>query len=469
MAEVDTSSYLKPTNPVPKGALDQLQDYQKVESNRIGIDQQKLKLANDHWSLANEALGKLIYDPELNASKIQDKAQELLKLGVMTPDHFSEFVSRIPGSYQLQKDPQALQKYLATTRNQGLANMEALNWFAGNNPHLEDMGSGKQPVTNVQGRVQATGPVTATGLPPTTPGYQKPNAEFPQGRVAPIGPAQSPGLPVGGSPASAPLSPKPVQTISSRLPVQSPNATGRTLPEGASINSPQAFNGRFTGITPGEPPPGQMEAAEIAGKGSGEALARARQSAGNFQREIFPLTQAIPAMEKLGTKGTGPGTETLNHIASFILSNVPGVSEKDPAFANVPTYDKAKKYMVDFVNQTGNTGTNDKLAAAFAGNPSVNISNAAAVDVLKSALSLRLMQQAQYLEFEKSSKPDSEFSKFIAQKNNQLDPRAFGVNYMSPEAKQKLKEQLSKNPKEKELFEKSIQIAHDAGYIVLGK
>ena len=125
------------------------------------------------------------------------------------------------------------------------------------------------------------------------------------------------------------------------------------------------------------------------------------KTAARYQRDIFPLKEAIPALERLGTKGTGPGTETINNIKSFVLSNVPGVKESD-FNGTVGDYDKAKKYLTDFVNQTGSTGTNDKLAAAFAGNPSVHISNAAAQDVAKSALALRRMQQAQIIEFEKT-------------------------------------------------------------------
>src|SRR5262249_38844427 len=132
----------------------------------------------------------------------------------------------------------------------------------------------------------------------------------------------------------------------------------------------------------------------------------------------------------LGSKGTGPGTETTNHLKSFLITNVPGVSQSS-FNGTVEDYDKAKKYLTDFVNQNGNTGTNDKLAAAFAGNPSVGISNAAAVDVAKSALALRRMKQAQLVEFEKSGLPDSEFAKWASRWQINHDPRAFGFDMMT--------------------------------------
>jgi hypothetical protein len=212
-----------------------------------------------------------------------------------------------------------------------------------------------------------------------------------------------------------------------------------------------------TGLAPGIAAPMQA---------SGEQLANDRTRAASFQRDIFPLMQAIPDLEKLGTKGTGPGTDTINNLKSFVLSNVPGIKASDfSPLSTVADYDKAKKYLTDFVNQTGNSGTNDKLAASFAGNPSVHISNAAAVDVAKSALALRRMQQAQLLMFEQSGLPASQYSQWVAQTTNKFDPRAFGIDMMNAQAKQKLLAQLNKNPTEKANFEATLKSAQGLGFL----
>jgi hypothetical protein len=303
-------------------------------------------------------------------------------------------------------------------------------------------------------------PIATTKLPVTTqetqdnpnlPNYGQPRYTAPSNGplVAPPQPNLGP-LPVG----SRTLPDGSVQTVGPNqapLPVQSPTPAQSVA---------QRFPGGAAGL-----PPGAAEAENIAGGASGTQLAQARAQAANYQRDVFPLMQAIPALEKLGTKGTGPGTETINHLKSFVLSTVPGINEKDPVFNSVPTYDKAKKYLTDFVNQTGNSGTNDKLAAAFAGNPSVGISNAAAVDVAKSALALRRMQQAQIQTFERLGLPASQFSSWTAKQNNELDPRAFGVDMMSPEAKAKLSEQLRKNKTERDRFERSLEIAHSLQFV----
>lgn len=210
---------------------------------------------------------------------------------------------------------------------------------------------------------------------------------------------------------------------------------------------------------PVEPPPGVKKAMEVTASGSAEMLARARAHGADYQRQVFPLEQAIPALEKLGTTGTGPGTETFNHIKSFIASSgIPGIDVE-----KIKNYDEAKKYLTDFVNQTGNSGTNDKLAAAFAGNPSVNISNAAAVDVAKSAIALRRYEQAQLSAFERSGESDDRHAAFVSKWNVGHDPRAYGFDYMTPKQRKAVLDSLPKN--KRELFMMDVQDAAEQGLI----
>lgn len=206
-------------------------------------------------------------------------------------------------------------------------------------------------------------------------------------------------------------------------------------------------------------PPGVGEAQQAVGEASGRQLAGDLVASNNFRRSIYPLEQAIPALEQLGTTGTGPGTDQLNQVKSFLQSlGLPGFDQ-----TKIKNYDEANKYLTDFVNQTGNSGTNDKLAAAFAGNPSTKISNAAAVDVAKSALALRRMQQAQVLQFQASGLPEAQYSKWASSWQNRQDPRAYGFDQMSPETQQKLVGSL-KGP-ERQKFLESLQVADQNGVI----
>lgn len=250
------------------------------------------------------------------------------------------------------------------------------------------------------------------------------------------------------------------EAIATGTTIPGPKGEARQVLTGAAARGMAQPGGLQTGMQPGF-----NEAQVQTGAGSGAALNDARLRGLNYKQEVFPLEAAIPALEKLGKTGTGPGTEEFNHVKSFLQSaGIPGLDTD-----KIKNFDEAKKYLTDFVNQNGNTGTNDKLAAAFAGNPSVGVSNAAAVDVAKSALSLRRMKQAQLVEFEKSGLPDSEYTKWASRWQLGHDPRAFGFDMMAPEARKKVIESFpeGKNgaPGPRDLFKLQVMAAHNAGII----
>jgi hypothetical protein len=168
-------------------------------------------------------------------------------------------------------------------------------------------------------------------------------------------------------------------------------------------------------------------------------LATERSRAANYRREVYPLEQAIPALERLGKTGTGPGTEQVNQIKSFLQSaGVPGIDVK-----KIKDYDEAHKYLTDWVIANGDSSTNDKLAAAFSSNASTKISNAAAVDVAKAALSLRKMKQAQLEEFQASGLPDDKYGRWASEWNRKQDPRVYGWDYMTDEQRKHMLRSVS--------------------------
>ena len=499
--DIDTSSYQKPAAlPVQKSLLDQVQQYQQIDSTQLAQQQSKLNQANQALGYMTRAMGSL--GPDATKEQYLAVGQNAVKMGLVPPQMLNSYVER------LQAAPDAKSFYNEFT-TAAATNQETINYHLGQ-PGMMQNGQTATPIA--QSPKPGFGGIQSRGLPiqlqnppgtetvdanPTNPDGT-PNAAYGSKRL--LGPAGSQ-IPAGVTPADTGI---PGQYVpqGQRLPVQpgstapiQPNAvpTQRILPTQGNLTGPGKtitgvdvqdapnFNQRFAGAPSGPTtalPPGVGEAATQAGAAAGQQLASERQKAASFQRDIFPLAQAIPALEKLGTKGTGPGTETINKLKSFALSNIPGVKESDFGFGSVKDFDKLNKYFTDFVNQNGNTGTNDKLAAAFAGNPSVGISNAAAVDVAKSALALRRMQQSKYLAYEDSGLPADQASKFFANGQiklddgrtlsvGQLDPRAFGVDNMSDKAKKVLLDELNKNPREKELFDKSLQLANKHGYLAI--
>lgn len=468
MAEVDTSSYPRPAAPV--NALDTVaklgglqQQKQQIESGALGIDKQKLDLYNQHFQIMNSELANLANDPNTTKQEVLTRMHRIGDMFNMPKPVRAQMEAEFANAPDspLGKDGAGnpiLSRTLDMVIKRGMDIQQKVNAQYGANGTVADGATATPAKTYLRGGPVPSGAPIAVQAPPTQVEYDTNGKPVFRGSQNPQLPPNS--LPVqGGFPgqyqqggSTAPIVPHVVKT----LPI-----TQSQQP----VTSPVGPRGGSAGFAPGV-----AEAAKETGAASGAQLAQERAASANFQRDVFPLAQAIPALQSLGTKGTGPGTETLNHIKSFILSNVPGVTEKNfEGLSDVATYDKAKKYLTDFVNQTGNSGTNDKLAAAFAGNPSVSISNAAAVDVAKSALALRRMKQAAYMEFESKNLPDDQFSKHFAKRINEIDPRAFGVDMMTPEAKAKLKTQLSKNKIEAERFEKSLELAHNLGFITPSK
>src|SRR5216683_2052373 len=104
MAEVDTSSY--PHAAAQANPLDTVAKLQSIQSNQIGIDQNKLKLINDRYQIVNKALGTLLYKPDITAKDVVNTSQDLVKLGLSNPEQHAQFVTGIP------TDPNKLKKFL---------------------------------------------------------------------------------------------------------------------------------------------------------------------------------------------------------------------------------------------------------------------------------------------------------------------------------------------------------------------
>jgi hypothetical protein len=332
---------------------------------------------------ARENADGLLADPDLGNKDVTGKVWETLgrltKGDTMTAQHAVQFMEQFPNA----NTPDGLRRQkeaIKAVHFQTLDAMQKGNAALGQTQQIGTVGGTKLlgVPTFGDGPIQERGYQPNT-LPPTTQQYGANNKQTYVGGA-------------GNQPLELPgnnLQPSPAQPAPNRLGVTPPQNLLRPG-NGAPTRpvAPPSRNYQPPGSVVAAPPPGSIEAQKAAGTGSGEELVNARHRSLNYQQEVFPLEQAIPALEKLGPKGTGPGTESINHLKSFVLSNIPGADFKGLK-DDVATYDKAKKYLTDFVNQNGNSGTNDKLAASFAGNPSVNISNAAAVDVAKSALALR--------------------------------------------------------------------------------
>lgn len=447
---VDTSFYPKANSNSFLDTMSQVQGLKnaavqnqllQTETQRqgVGLSQDKITLAHQGFQWLSQGLGSLAQDPRIatpaGPAMLKQFAAQGVQQGWLTPEVANAEITNMP------QDPSQLPQYV---QNLNVRAQDAAGQFAqiyGNAGTINN-GNTIVPVTSspIMGvrRIGAdipvqTSPSERLGL------VQGTNAQG-QPTVTPAGVvAQQAGMnPLTGMPATAPN--QPVNHLqpypAGQAPVQAP-AGGGSVVTGAS--------------------PGALEAKKAVGTASGQQLAADTAQEANYQADITPLVKARDALIKLGPTGTGPGKDQINEAKSFLISN--GIMSPDES---VQAFDEAKKYLTQSA-QSGNPNTNDKLAAAFAGNPSVNVSNAAAVDVLKTALSLRRLQNAKVQAFNASGEQPDTYNQWATKFNSGQDPVAYGFDMMTPEQRTKYVKGLSVPARQK--FVASLQTATQLGLV----
>lgn len=464
MAEVDTSSY--PKGALPVSPLEVAGKLGSLQQQKLSIDQAKLDQANQGLTYMTRAMGAL--GPDAPKDAYIKAAADAVKLGLVPENQLQVFVQKA----QAAPNSKAFYDEFMTT---AASHQEQLNYHIGKNKDIEDNStiySGvERPASKGGGFVPAT--KMAVQPPPTqqnvdtrqtlpngqsNPNYGQPGiigASAPSG-VVPAGPS----LPVA-SPAGGPVAPQPRPRGLPVEPISKPAVSG---PTGPTIQRGTEFDDRFRGgpIATGLAP-GVSGAIETVGKQSGQDYATDLTRAKTFQNDIYPMHRVLDILKEEGPKAFGPGTEGLNSVKSALVTWLPNVDQK--TIDGVSNFEQAKKYLVQAARTAGNTGTNDQLAAAFEANPNVKMSGATIENVVKSNIALRRMQQAQTMLFGQQKLPPSEYSKWISENQNSLDPRAFGFDMMDATAKKKLIDSLGKDKKAYQKFETSLQFAHDADLI----
>jgi len=473
MAEINTDSYPKAALPVSPlemaGKLGSLQQQQQqIQSGAISIDKQKLDLMNTQFGLMNQELSTMIDDPSITKPQAAERLNRFAKTLKLPPEavnHMMEELNAAP----------SVKAFSENALRRGMDTQQRINQQYGVPETQQDNSTIYQGVRAPAAKGGGFVPATKMAVqPPPTQGNVdtrqtlpngQPNPNYGQpgiiGASAPSGvlPA-TPSLPVA-SPAGAAPAPQPRLRGLPVEPLPKPAVSG---PTGPTKQTGFDFNQRFAGepIATGLAP-GVSGAIETVGKKSGEDYATDLTRAKSFQSDIYPMHRVLDIVKEEGPKAFGPGTEGLNTVKSALVTWLPNVDQK--TIDGVSNFEQAKKYLVQAARTAGNTGTNDQLAAAFEANPNVKMSGATIENVVKSNIALRRMQQAQTLLFGQQNLPPSEYSKWISQNQNSLDPRAFGFDMMSPEAKKKLIDDLSKDKKAYQKFETSLQFAHDADLI----
>jgi hypothetical protein len=458
MADIDTSFYPRANQNSILDTLSQVQALKnagvqnqllQTEAQRagVGLSQDKINLAHQQFGQLSSFLGSLAQDPRISTDAgpglLKQATAQAVQQGWITPDIANSEIANMP------TDPAQIPQYLQSlnTRIQDAAGQFSKIY---GEPTTINNGNSivpvtASPLTGIR-RIGAdipvqTSPSERLSLVPGTNAQGQPTVT-PAGVIA-----QQAGMnPLTGVPATAPN--QPVNQLQPYPQGQAPVPAAQAPATGSSV---------VTG-----PSPGALEANKTVGAASGQQLAADTAQEANFQADIVPLQKARDALISLGTTGTGPGTEQINEIKSFAQSMGLGtLAGIDPD--KIKNFDEAKKYLTQYASQAGSPNTNDKLAAAFAGNPSVGISNAASVDVLKTAMSLRRMQNAKVRAFQASGEQPATYNQWAAKFNSSQDPVAYGFDMMSPEQRKKYVGGLSQAERQK--FVGSLQTATQLGLV----
>lgn len=429
MADIDVSFY--PKAPQGNAFLDTAQGAVGLANASVQNKQMQQDLVIQQVNSIVNGFSSLAAKPDLSPGDFQTLGQTLVDQGVLSPEVFAAEAKNIPAN----ASPDQLRQIATAYATRALDAGQRFSAQFGT-PTMVDSGNMLTPAT--------VSPLT--GIHPIGDPIQKTLSPSELASPATIG-VTGQGQPVQGTTGQF-LEAAGVNPLTAQPQAQPANPL---MPAAGPSPSSVPGGGVVTTL-----PAGAVEAQTNVGGESGNALAGDLARERTFQQDVAPLQKAIPALEKLGTTGTGPGTEQINEIVSFLQSmGLPGFDAE-----KIKDFDEARKYLTQYAQTAGDTGTNDKLAAAFAGNPSVGISNAAAVDVAKTALSLRRLQNAAVRSF--TGTPD-QYLQYVTNFNASQDPRAYGLDLMSQDARKKLIEGLKGDEKTK--FVQSLRTAIDLGLV----
>ena len=469
-SQVDTSMYTKGNSLM--GAANQAMDFvgagQRNKLMQTTNSQQQLQLFEGQMGQLYGLYSSLAAKgPNLSMGDIQDAGNFAVKNGLATSDQVGSLISSLPpnaSSTQLQQfvQDQAARSLDAHDRvatyvgsptsvnigGQTLFGRQNINGFILGN-------SANNTLTPAEKATQIPGGVTASGTPFNKPAIGVLNSEGydDAGNPASAGPSSAANLRTsqdtgfGANTASA--TPPPASMTSGP-------AAGTTAPQPAPNFDPNAPLPNPQGGVLSEAPLGVK--ARVAA--AAQQYAADQTDAANFQQKNLALNKAYQALVRLGPQGTGPGKDQLNTVKAFL--NAWGAPAGD--VQNLSDFAEAKKYLVANLLANGDTATNDKLAATSAANPTVDINNGAAQDIVATAIAQQRIGVARLRMAQAQGIDESQYPKWLAnQFTPNLDPRAYEFDLLSPTAKAKLVNGMS-DP-EFAAFQSQLADAQKYGYV----
>lgn len=380
----------------------------------VGLQGDQLKNATDNFTTLNNYVTPLLAKPNVTRDDVYQTAVEAVTAGHVKPEIVSQLLSGMP---QNDAEVPAWLKQHQLTLEQIKGSL------------FGEMNPTPQMVSTPQGQIpysmpQVGQPHSVGAMIPNIPGptTQRYNPETRQMEY--VGNLPSGGTATGGG-----------------------NAQGVGLAPGTAASAPF---------------------------GTTEDSSRSVQAFNNLQDRNttapIRINQIREALIGIRSAATGPGTDYVNAVKRFAITQAPEISKSIGINADeVVSRDKADKYMTQYANNASaafGPSTDARLASTITGNANSHIANLAADQVLVANMALEKMAQTQAAAFLATGKPKAGFLDWSSKWNNAADVRGFMLEDMPAKERIDMLTKLKKSkPGEYNNVMNSFQAAVDAGII----
>lgn len=439
MPGIDTSMY---TQSQPNAFLGTAQQAVGIQGQQLANQQAHQDLVKGQVQYLAGGLGILANKPDLSQDDMANFAQNALKEGIISPQTYQVEMQNVQAA---GNDPAKLRPLAANYAQRALdAGAQFQSTFGtptsvstGSNTVLGNQNPFTGAFTPASSVQQGMAPGDANSLVDVT---------MSDGSQRQVPKSQAAGLVSGSNQLT--------QAAPAGQAAQG-NVTGSTFAPGTGV----PLAAPPSGPTPGVIPSAQQSSMFQASTAQYQA---AKANDANYTANLIPLQKMI---ELLPQTQTGLGAETTTNLAKVAQTfgiNLPGSSTQ------ADYYSQLEKYANVLARSSGAAPNSDaQLLASMSSNPNVTMNNAAAQDVAKTMLALQRMQHAAITTAQQQGMDNTpqSYSTFASQWGAQQDPRAYGVDLMTPEAKAALRKELSGDPAAAAKFANSYTIAKQAGVL----
>lgn len=438
MAEINTDSYIKPPAlPAQKSLLDQVGQYQQLESNSLTISKQKLDQVNQQFGLMNQELSGLA-----DGNPTKEEAEKRLTTFAKTYGFKPEVTNHMLNELHASPD---VKSFAEKALIRGQTTQEKLNQIYGNQNYVGN-GQTNTPVMQSQMRgIRPNGAPIQQQIPPTAEVRDTDNRPVLQGPTPAIA---APGTVT--SPGQLPVRQVPTQAIPSYVSPPRSN-TGTTI--NSTHNS--VVQNRFP--APSGPVVGSSPLFEEGKKAYTEDQALATKN-------LTDIKPALAALDLMKGLRSGPGTETWNKAVAFAKANniIPTDTKNDPT----AIYQEVNKYLNQTIQGSG-TRSDADLAQKEVSSPNVGTQiNPALEKLTRNLIAQKRIEAARAGAWEGGNKLE-EYGKHRSTFPSKMDPRAFSIDKLDVDERQKLLSDMlkSKNTKEGQRFWQSLEAAKRSGVL----